>query len=179
MEFIDIIIGMVLVLFVVSGYRSGFVKKLIGIVCLVLALIVATKFSADVNELLFAGIGISGQTGFFLSFTVIVLAITFAQSVLYRVLIKDMVDALWNKLLGTVMGLFEGAMMISIALIIMSIYLNIPSIETRLNSQLYKPLKNFSPRVFDEVNTLFPESQDFYYTVMNLVYDEMKKMETK
>lgn len=179
MAFIDIIIGMVLGLFLISGYRNGFVKKLIGITCLLLALILATKFSADINELLFAEIGISGQTGFFLSFLVIVLVITFAQSIVYKTLIKDMVDSAWNKILGLFVGLFEGAVAISIALIIMSMYLNLPGQETRSDSALYKPLKNFAPMVFDEVNSFFPESEDFYYAILNYASEEMKKMEKK
>ena len=179
MALIDIVIGMVLVLFLISGYRNGFVKKVIGIICLIIALVLATKYSADINALLFADIGISGQTGFFLSFIVIVLAITFAQSIIYKTLIKDMVDATWNKILGLFVGLFEGAIAVSITLIVLSIYLNLPGAETKSSSELYKPLKNFAPMVFDEVNSFFPESEDFYQAILNYATDEMKKMESK
>lgn len=168
-----------MLLFMYSGYRSGFVKKIIGIACLVLALIIATKYSADVNELLFADLGISGKTGFFLSFVVIVLAITFTKSIFYRVFLKEMVDAMWNNVLGMILGIFEGAIAISIALIVMTIYLELPSQETKAESQLYKPLKNFSPMVFDQINTLLPESEDFYQLIMNMATDEMKKLEKK
>ena len=51
MALIDIVIGMVLVLFLISGYRNGFVKKVIGIICLIIALVLATKYSADINAL--------------------------------------------------------------------------------------------------------------------------------
>ena len=179
MEFIDIVLGMILMLFMVSGYKSGFVKKVIGIGCLIAALIVATKFSADVNQLLFADLGISGSTGFILSFIVIVLVITFTQSLIYKIMFKEAFDALWNRILGLFMGLLEGALALSILLIVLSIYFNLPSTETKLNSQLYKPVKNFAPMVFDQVNTFLPESEDFYFQILNMASDQMKKMEKK
>ncbi|MDP1677777.1 MAG: CvpA family protein [Bacteroidota bacterium] len=179
MALIDIVLSMLLMGFMVSGYRAGFVKKIIGIVCLVLALVLATKFSADISELLFELTGISGRTGFILSFIVIVVSITLVQSVLYRVLIKDMVDAIWNKILGLVVGVIEGGLIISIGLIVLSIYLHLPGEETKANSELYKPLKNFSPMVFDQVNTFLPESEDFYQQILKFATEEMNKLEKK
>jgi len=179
MVLIDIILGIIFLLFAYSGFKSGFIKKIIGFACLVLALILGTKYAADVNQLLFEDIGISGRTGFFLSFIVIVLAITFTQSIFYKLFLKDLVDATWNNILGLLMGLVEGALAISIGLIVLSIYLDIPSQETKRESQLYKPLKNFAPMVFDQVNTFLPESEDFYQQIMNFATEEIKKMEKK
>ncbi len=179
MILIDIVLAMLLIAFMFSGYRAGFIKKIIGIACLVLALVLATKFSADVNALLFESIGISGRIGFFLSFIVIVVSITLAQSILYRLFIKDMVDTMWNKILGLFVGVVEGGLFISIGLILLSVFLLLPSEETKANSKLYKPLKNFSPMVFDQVNTLLPESEDFYQQILKFASDEMKKTEKK
>ncbi|MFA5833083.1 MAG: CvpA family protein [Bacteroidota bacterium] len=179
MTFIDIVIGMILIGFMISGFKNGFVKKIVGIICLVVALIAGAKFSTDVNELVFAEIGITGSTGFVLSFILIVLAITFAQSLIYKIMFKEMFDAMWNKILGIFMGLFEGTIAISITLIVLSIFLGLPSTETRTSSDLYKPIKNFAPMVFDQVNTFLPESKDFYYEILNFASDEKKKMEKK
>lgn len=179
MTFFDIVLALVFLLFLISGYKSGFVKKIIGIACLVLALILGTKFSSDLSQMVFESIGISGRFGFALSFIIIVLGVTFAQSLIYRLLIKEMVEGMWNKVLGVVVGIFEGGLGISISLIILSIYLNLPSDETKASSTLYKPLKNFAPMVFDQINTFLPESQDFYEQIMNYATEELKKMETK
>lgn len=179
MAFFDIVLALVFVLFLISGYKSGFVKKIIGIACLVLALILGTKFSADLSQLIFEPIGISGRLGFALSFVSIVLGVTFAQSVIYRLLIKEMVEGMWNKVLGVVVGIFEGGLAISITLIVLGIYLNLPSDETKASSMLYKPLKNFAPMVFDQINTFLPESQDFYEQIMNYATEELKKLESK
>ncbi|MEW5800430.1 MAG: CvpA family protein [Bacteroidota bacterium] len=179
MAFFDIVLVLVFLLFLISGYKSGFVKKIIGIICLVLALVLGTKFSADLSQLIFEPIGISGRLGFALSFVGIVLGVTFAQSVIYRLLIKEMVEGMWNKILGVVVGIFEGGLAISITLIVLSIYLNLPSDETKGSSTFYKPLKNFAPMVFDQINTFLPESQDFYEQIMNYATEELKKLESK
>ena len=179
MAFFDIVLALVFLLFLISGYKSGFIKKIIGIVCLVLALVLGTKFSADLSQLILEPIGISGRLGFALSFIAIVLGVTFAQSVIYRLLIKEMVEGMWNKILGVFVGIFEGGLAISITLIVLSIYLNLPSDETKASSTFYKPMKNFAPMVFDQINTFLPESQDFYEQIMNYATEELKKLESK
>lgn len=179
MAFIDIVLGLILITFMVSGYKSGLVKKLIGIVCLIVALILGTKFSSDLSELIFDPIGITGRFGFFISFIIIVLGITFAQSLVYKLVIKNMVESLWNSILGAIVSIFEGALAISITLIVMSIYLNIPSDETKGNSYLYKPLKNFAPMVFDQVNSFLPDSEDFYEQVMKFASEKLNSLEKK
>ncbi|MCK9410235.1 MAG: CvpA family protein [Bacteriovoracaceae bacterium] len=175
MAVIDIILGVIILIFMYSGFKSGFIKKIIGFACLVLALILGTKYAADVNELIFAEMGISGTTGFFVSFVMIVVAITLTQSILYKIFIQDLVDSMWNNVFGMFVGIVEGALVVSIALIVMSIYLDLPSQETKAESELYKPIKNFSPMVFDQINTLLPESEDFYQQIMNFTNGEKPK----
>lgn len=177
MAIIDIIIGVVILVFMYSGFKSGFVKKLVGFVCLVIALIVATKYAADVNELVFSEFGLSGSTGFFASFFLIIIVITLAQSILYKVFVQDLVDSLWNNIFGMLVGMVEGALVVSMALIVMSVYLGIPSQDTKAESQVYKPLKNFAPMVFDQINTLLPESEDFYQQMMKAVTDAVETTE--
>jgi membrane protein required for colicin V production len=179
MAFIDIIIGVVVLIFMVSGFKSGFVKKLVGFASLVIGLILATKFSADVNELVFSEMGVSGSTGFFISFIAIVILVTLTQAVLYKVFVQELVDSLWNNLFGMLVGAIEGALVVSIALIVLSIYLGLPSQEMKDESQVYKPLKNFAPMVFDQINTLLPESEDFYQQIVNAANGVIDKAEKK
>lgn len=179
MALLDMIIGAVLLIFLYSGFKSGFVKKIIGIACLILALILGTKYAADVNELLFSEMGLSARTGFIISFMTIVLVITLTQSIFYKIFIKDLVDSLWNNVFGMFIGIIEGALVVSITLIVMGIYLELPSQEMKAESELYKPVKNFSPMVFDQINTLLPESEDFYQQILNKTNAEIKKMEKK
>jgi membrane protein required for colicin V production len=171
MGILDIVLGLFLLLFMGMGFRTGFVKKIISIICLGVALVVATKYSSDVSSLVFEPVGLSGRMGFGLSFLLIVVTIAFSQSLLYKWILKDAVKGTWNKIGGMLLGILEGGITISITLILMSIYLKIPAQETRGSSQLYKPMKNFAPMVFDQINTFLPESQDFYHQVLNSAVD--------
>jgi uncharacterized membrane protein required for colicin V production len=177
MSLLDIVLLLAIGVFMISGFSSGLVKKVIGIVCLILALVLGIKFSADVSQLIFEPIGVSGKFGFFFSFLLIVLGVTLTQSLVYRLVIKKMVDTLWNKLLGALLGAFEGGLAISIALIVLSIYLGLPADETKGKSQFYKPMKNFAPMVFDHINTFLPESEDFYSQLLNYAEEEINKLE--
>lgn len=179
MAFIDIVLSLVLLLFLISGYRSGFVKKIIGITCLILALILGVKFSADLSQQILEPIGMSGKLGFGFAFVLIVGGVTLTQSLVYRFLIKEMVKGKWNNILGVFVGFFEGVIILSISLIVLSIYFNLPSQETKGASTLYKPVKNAAPVVFDQINTLLPESADFYEMLLNYAAGEMKKTEKK
>ncbi len=166
MEAADVIMGVILTFFMYLGFKSGFVKKIISIICLGIALILAIKFSTDVAELIFEPIGATGRLGFILAFATILIVIMLSQSLLYRLLFKKHIESTWNHLGGVFIGLIEGGLTLSIALIVLSIYLHVPSEETRVNSMFYKPIKNFAPMVFDQINTFLPESEDFYQQML-------------
>lgn len=179
MSLLDIVLGIVLAAFMFMGFKNGFVKKIISIACLALALVLATKFSADIASILIEPLGVSGRIGFVLAFIVIVVGITLTQSLIYKFLIKDLVDGIWNHIGGLFIGLLEGGLTLSIALILMSIYLHIPSQETKADSMLYSPVKNFAPVVFDGINMFLPESEDFYQQMFESATDILKTGGTK
>lgn len=174
MTLTDIILGCILGLFMFMGFKNGFVKKVISVACLGLALVMATKFSSDVSNLFLVPLGVSGRIGFFLSFVIIIVGITLSQSLIYKYLLKDLVEGVWNRIGGIFIGMIEGGLTLSIVLILMSIYLKIPSEATRVESSLYKPIKNFAPLVFDGINTFMPESEDFYHHIFESATNVLK-----
>ena len=179
MATIDIILGVFMLVFMFMGFKSGFVKKIISIACLALGLVIATKFSADISELVFEPMDLSTRMGFIFAFLTIIITISLTQSLLYKWLIKDLVEGIWNRIAGIFIGIIEGGLVLSVALILLSIYLKLPQEETKANSQLYKPIKNFAPLVFDQVNTFLPESEDFYQQIFEAAQKQMKPEEKK
>lgn len=165
----DIILVLVLSIFMFAGWRKGLLRKLIALICLALSLVVATKFASTVSDEISGPLGLSAGTGTTLSFIVIVCVIMISQAIFYRLVIKKLGEGLWNKIGGLLMGLLEGGLLVSVTVIFLSIYFHYPSDETRSESFLYKPLKNFAPRLFDSINTFLPESEDFYQEIMNSV----------
>ena len=112
------------------------------------------------------------------SFLIIVVGIMVAQAIVYKIAIKKLAEGTWNRVGGLIMGLVEGGIFLSLIVIFFSIYFHFPSSETRSDSVLYKPVKNFAPRIFDSVNTFFPESEDFYQEIMNSARKSSNHKET-
>ena len=165
----DSILIVVLGLFMFAGWRSGLLKKSIALVCLAVSLVLATKYASSFGEMVLVPSGISSGVSTTLSFVIIVLGIMIAQAIVYKIAIKKLAEGTWNRIGGLLMGLVEGGIFLSLILIFSSIYLQFPSAETRSESSLYKPMKNLAPRIFDSVNTLFPESEDFYQEIIHSV----------
>src|SRR5450759_1045091 len=165
----DIILVLVLSIFMFAGWRKGLLRKLIALICLALSLVVATKFASTVSGEIYEPLGLSSGTGTTVSFILIVFVIMISQAIFYRLVIKKLGEGEWNKIGGLLMGLLEGGLLVSVTVIFLSIYFHYPSDETRSESFLYKPLKNFAPRLFDSINTFFPESEDFYQEIMTSV----------
>ena len=162
----DIILIVVLGIFMFAGWRSGLLKKVIALACLALSLILATKYASALGEEVFIPMGLTGGTATTAAFLSIVCIIMLAQAIIYKVLIKKLGEGLWNRIGGLLIGLAEGGIIVSLLVIFLGIYFHFPSPETRTSSYLYRPVKNFAPRIFDSVNTFFPESEDFYQEII-------------
>lgn len=167
MDSFDIILFAFLAIFMFAGWRKGLLRKLIALICLALSLVIATKYASTVGDELSNPLGLSPGAATTVSFLLIVGSIMLAQAIFYSLVIKKLGEGVWNKIGGLVMGLLEGGILLSVTVIFLSIYFHYPSEETRSESILYKPLKNFAPRLFDSINTFFPESEDFYQEIMN------------
>ncbi len=165
----DFILVLVLSIFMFAGWRKGLLRKLIALICLALSLVVATKFASTLSDEISGPLGLSSGTGTTVSFVLIVCVIMISQAIFYKLVIKKLGEGMWNKIGGLLMGLLEGGLLVSVTVIFLSIYFHYPSDETRSESFLYKPLKNFAPRLFDSINTFLPESEDFYQEIMNSV----------
>ena len=178
MNTFDTILVVILGLFMFAGWRSGFLKKMIALACLALSLILATKYASSFGEMVLVPMGISAGESTTFSFLIIVVGIMVAQAIIYKIAIKKLADGTWNRIGGLIMGLVEGGIFLSLIVIFFSIYFHFPAAETRSDSLLYKPVKNFAPRIFDSVNTFFPESEDFYQEIMNSARKSSNHKET-
>jgi uncharacterized membrane protein required for colicin V production len=167
MSTFDIILIVLLALFMLAGWRSGFLKKFIALVCLALSLVLATKYAGELGDEVYGPMGVSGGLATALGFVTIVGIIMLIQAVVYHLAIRKLGEGLWNKIAGAVMGVVEGGIILSMTIIFLGIYFHLPSQETKSNSSLYLPVKNLAPQIFDGINALLPESQDFYEEIIS------------
>jgi len=179
MSALDITLLIACGLFAVGGWRKGFAKKIISLCSLVAAFAVAAKFGASLSQAAFVPLGLRPGIAIFFSYFTIIGGIMFAQAVLYSMFVRDVVEGIWNHVAGMALGIAEGALAVSVALIFLSLYFGVPSEEIKATSTLYKPVKNFAPRVYDMAYNFFPEVEDFYQQLYNAFADQSKTGATK
>ncbi len=162
MNLVDLVLAIVLIFFMLLGYRDGFIRKAAAMLAVVLGLIVATKNMYLVGKIL-KSTGRFGETAsLILAFMILFLAVMAAEVIIMFFLRKDKkATNIFDKMGGAVLGTVEGGLFLSLALILLGLY-NLPKQSMRNDSLLYNPVKIFSPQLFDLTNQIFPGSRGFY-----------------
>ncbi len=146
---IDIILIIALIAFTVHGFSKGLVSKLLSLVAILGGIIIAAKYSKKIALWVQGIVGgsemICGIIGIVLLFAILLLIASLLTKLFKTVSILQ----IWDKFGGAVFGLLEGALMLSILLLILSIF-DIPAAGQSLErSFMYKPVKNFAGIVYN------------------------------
>lgn len=163
MNITDILILLGLLVFIVIGFRDGFFKKVFGIIGFWGGLIVATKFMDPLGEIISASLGFSDEISLILAFFSIFLVIVIAVNLAYRWFGQSSSEShkFVSRAAGALLGAGQGAMAISIVLIMFSL-VDIPDEETQNESMFYAQCIDVAPAVFDYSTQWIPESKAFY-----------------
>ena len=112
MNFFDILTLIALVWAVVSGWRSGFVSQLLGLVGIVLGIVLSIRYGAAVGALLGIDPRFSVVAGFLITFVATLIVATILAKLLARVL--SFIGLGWvNTLLGIVLSVVKGLVVLS------------------------------------------------------------------
>jgi len=149
LNYLDIIIIIVLLVGFILGYKDGIVRKIIGFIGFVIAIISAILLSAYFGKIIspifsgdqyLSGI-VAGVTIFFL----IVLFFSVLKRVIHPV---DKVNSFVNQFLGGIAGTIQIVFFISGFLLFLNIF-KVPSQSARRNSYLYSKIFNVIPKTID------------------------------
>jgi membrane protein required for colicin V production len=150
MNWLDIVIILILIGGMASGFKNGFVGELASLAGLVLGIWGAIKFSwwtADVLE----GFGLTFSLMPIISFIVTFLIITIVMQLLGGIVsgFLKVISLNWiNRIAGIVAGVFKAAVFASVILLVVKAvgdrHPMIPS-ETIKNSRLYEPVSEIVP----------------------------------
>lgn len=165
-HWIDVVLGMFLMLFALGGGRRGLVRGIAdGVGCIVGLLLTVTYMSAGVAwitsfvHLPEKLVAIASFVGIFL---LTVLGFRVLGNFLRRMLhVTPM--RLVDSGAGTLLGLFKGAFILSFALLLISM----TSLSEGISGQSKKsvlagPIARVAPFVFDQIERFFPQGKDFY-----------------
>jgi len=154
MNYLDVILGILLILSAINGFRKGFVEELAGLVALILGIWVAIHFSDTVGQYLINLFNFSSKhisiIAFIITFIIVVILINIVGAIVSK-MVKTVRLGFLNRLAGLAFGMVKGALILSILLVVFHKIdkdVHIVSEQTKTTSRLYNPIKNFAPDVF-------------------------------
>ncbi len=154
MNYIDIILGLLLLFAVINGFRRGLISEVASLAALVFGVWGAIEFSYITSDFLTNNMGIDTDhlnlISFIVTFIVIVILIHLIASSLSKLLEVAMLGWL-NRITGMVFGFLKTAFILSILLLVFNKIDNdvhILSQKAKSESRLYEPIRKFAPSVF-------------------------------
>ena len=154
MNYIDIIIGLLLLFAAIGGYRKGLISEIISLAALILGIWGAINFSYIVTDFIRENFGSDYKNlniiSFIITFIFIVIIIHLAGSLVGR-LMEIVIPGFLNKLAGATFGVLRTALILIIILIAVDKIdnnLQIISPQKKAESQLYSPVRNLAPSIF-------------------------------
>lgn len=170
MNFLDLIIGLPIVLMAIGGFRNGFIKEVAALAALVLGLYFAFYFSDMVAGWLMDYLDISRRwlfiIAFILTFVVVVLVVSLVGKMLSKIASLAALGVI-NRLFGLVFGIVKGIVIMSALIMLFNMVDSKASIlrqDVKENSLLWKPVERIMPYIILKIEAVDfddPSWQDF------------------
>ena len=113
MNFFDILTLIALVWAVISGWRSGFISQLLGLIGIVLGVVLSIRYGAEIGAMLHIDTRFSAIAGFLITFVTALIVATILAKLISRIL--SFIGLGWvNTLLGVVLAMVKGVLVLSL-----------------------------------------------------------------
>jgi membrane protein required for colicin V production len=163
LSWIDIILGGILLLGAIRGYREGFVMEIISLLAIFLGVLAGFKLLGNAMILLNSRFDINQSILPYVAFAVVFLIIVIVVN-LFGKLIKACIGKSFlggiDQLLGAVVGLIKGVFMLSVVLWILDSmkleFLN----QFNQRSKLLSVIAEIAPQITSWVGSIFPFFED-------------------
>ena len=154
MNYIDLVLGLFLIIAAVQGFRKGFIIELASLAALILGIWGGIKFSGLTAEFITKHTGYHSENlttiAFFVTFIIIVILVHFIGKALDSV-IRAVLLGFLNRLAGIIFGVLKTAVILSVFLLIFDdIDENVHILPARQKeeSKIYTPMKQLVPTIF-------------------------------
>ncbi len=162
MNTLDIIILSVILIPALIGLRSGLLRSIFSLIGIVAGLFLAVKYNDKLASL-------SGTLNFdpkllsLISFIFILLACYFISVMIAgKISGINPVIKTFDRIFGVILGVFKGAIIVSLFLILTTNTFNFFAGDTIDKSKFYPAVINIAPDVYNYLMKLFPDAKDFY-----------------
>jgi len=161
LNYVDYIIILVVAVGFILGFKDGLVRKIIGLLGLILGIVFALTFSDELGEFISPMLNHELYLAEIAAGIVIFIITIFIASVLKRVIHPlDKVNKFFNQILGGITGSLQIIYLISGFLLFLNIF-KIPSAEARDESLLYQKAAAIIPYSIEFVMGSNSKAEDF------------------
>ncbi|MCY1721657.1 CvpA family protein [Prolixibacteraceae bacterium Z1-6] len=154
MNYIDIVLGILLIFAAISGFRKGLITELASLAALILGIWGAIKFSYLTTDFLIDNFKLETEymnlISFAITFVVIVILVHIVGNTVTK-LVETVMLGFVNKMAGLVFGVVKAALILSIILVVFDKIdddVHILNERTKENSWMYEPIRSFAPTIF-------------------------------
>ena len=177
MNVLDLIIGIILVLFAITGLRKGLIIEAFYLASFLFGAYGAMHFSDAVADWMSDFINVSEDYLTIISFIVTFIIVLILVRLLGRV-ISRLLEAISlgfvDKIGGFIFGVLKGALLVSVIIMIMNVFgaSDLINNDLRESSKLYTLTESIA-------NTIYDNREDLEDTVENALDKSMDKIEDK
>ena len=159
MNYIDIILGILLLLAAINGFRKGFVVEAASFAALILGIWGAIRFSYIASDVMIKQFNFTSRHLGVISFLVTLIIIAILVHLVGKVadnFVKAAQLGFVNRLAGLVFGFIKSALILSVVLMAFDAIdenFKVVSKEAKEKSRVYEPMKMLAPKVFPFVKS--------------------------
>lgn len=167
MTILDLIIVFVILIGFILGYKDGFVRKIIGLIGFITAVILAAVFYEKVGGYIESYTGIEIYLSKVVAGVLIFIVVMVIFSLLKRWIHPfDKVNSFLNQLLGGVIGAIQIAFFLSAVFFLLRVF-EIPA-KSAINSSLfYSKIYEILPTTIDYLNSYTPRTKEILKDYIN------------
>lgn len=167
MNYLDILILVALLIGFLLGFKDGFVRKLIGIIGFVTAVVVAILFASHFGHLIESVLNIEYYLSEIMAGMILFIALMVVTTILKRVIHPfDKVNNLINQLVGGFVGIIQLMFLISAIFLLLNIF-DFPNKKTQNDSYLYKYAYGVIPTSINFLKDYTPDTESVIKDYIN------------
>jgi len=171
MNLFDIFVFIVLGYFAFAGFRNGFVREVLGLTGLIIALFLAFRYLEPLNSWLIHVTGVHDAYSLLITFALIfllVILLVHLAIISIEYLIKVSFLSTTNRVFGLLFGVLKSSVFVSMAVILL-VTIEIPGEKTRQTSLTYPIMEQIAPVVYNGIATIYPNTLKFQESVQRTI----------
>lgn len=159
MNYLDVIIGILVIFAAIHGYKKGLVHQLASLGAVILGIFIAVKFSKWIAPFILAHFTSSANAAKIAAFVVIFIVVVILVHILGKFIEKAVEEielAPLNRIAGLAFGVIKMVFILSAIMVLLELSIikfNWPKEKDRLRSYLYKPVESVAPAIFPYLDT--------------------------